>query len=1178
MLYRKSGSPDSDEGQGGAPGLDPIFGAADGAPGLPVFWLTSNGKSGNHGHSSGNGGAFTPFSANPAHAGPTLSLGSADPQDGAGPAAKPTPPAWGLDSTQPGFPGTINATAVEHMLQVATDRLGHPPTDEAKIVISGLGGDGAATWTGATGTPTVTTNASDYAPGSTAEITATGFAAGDDIKFTLQVVDPTTHAVLRTGQVWDVLDGSGADGDHTANGTVLTDLFVNLSYANTTLKLTATDTKTGQTASTIFTDASTGANLNDWADGKAPDAVTSADSWTNGNLNSSKAHYKEGESVPFEVVFTGLDTTKTYSVILTWDTTKAGLHAFDYLTSYNFSFPSTRTNETFPNPLIGTSLFNSFAVTAANPTLGASTVGIPLDPRTSSMTNGSQILGQTFDMWGGNLTGGLLSSSYALSGTYTGDSNTSITLTFTPTMSTAVLAWGDHIASDINWGPNSGAASISGSPYHQAISPGLNFTFGSQDHQIASNVVEIPDLALSKSTSTSTVSASGDVIHYTIDVTNTGNLDLPSGNVLVSDPFADTGSLVLVGGNTTDPANLNIGETWTYTATHTVTQAQINAGGTLTNTAIVSDSTDHVTADPDDTGTATTTVSQGPDLALSKSTSTPTVSKSGDVISYTIDVTNTGNIDLASANVVVTDPFADANSLMLVGGNTNDTGHLNVGETWTYTATHTVSQSDLNAGGTLTNTAVVSDSTDHVTADPDDTATATTTVVKPPIIITGSPQFNFPNDITKIQPKVGGGASFTFNPGGYVYWDLYSPDISKAQIDTRQGSFSSSYANLTLSIVQIWSSQNSTTQGAAIYRIYAADNTAATPVSLANSTNIVSYSIIDNTGAPASSTNKDLIDLINADPFIGNFNNFSNIQNALNTTHSGYPTNDGFTFPGGTSGTQTQVWLSTSITGTAAGETPRTFLDTASGNVALYGTNNTSPAGDSLAANTANDLIDGRGGGDTITAGNGNDYLYGGQGNVAITGGSGNDTLAGSYGSNTLIGGAGADVFILQRGEIDTIKDFVSGTDHLWIDTFVGSNGTTGNNGIGTAAGQPGDSTGIINTPVDGVDFVHGPNVSPAVPATGSKVFYNETSGQLWFAIAGEDPAVASTPLAILQGHPALAAGDIRYDPTAGSLDQLVQAAAGTPLGGNSSGVATNVLVNAADPLWNQHQLAASTA
>ena len=90
------------------------------------------------------------------------------------------------------------------------------------------------------------------------------------------------------------------------------------------------------------------------------------------------------------------------------------------------------------------------------------------------------------------------------------------------------------------------------------------------------------------------VDAAGDVISYTITVENTGNQTLT--NVVVTDPNADT--LVrgadLVGDNDDD---LEVGETWSYTATHVVTQAEIdgNGGGDgdIDNTA---------TADSDQTG------------------------------------------------------------------------------------------------------------------------------------------------------------------------------------------------------------------------------------------------------------------------------------------------------------------------------------------------------------------------------------------------------------------------------------------------------------------------------------------------------------------------------------------------------------------------------------------------
>ena len=91
--------------------------------------------------------------------------------------------------------------------------------------------------------------------------------------------------------------------------------------------------------------------------------------------------------------------------------------------------------------------------------------------------------------------------------------------------------------------------------------------------------------------------SAGDVINYAITVANTGNVTLTG--VTVTDPYADLGSIVrnavdVVG----DEDNLlEVGETWGFTAAHTVTQAEIdcNGGGNgqLENTA---------TADSNETG------------------------------------------------------------------------------------------------------------------------------------------------------------------------------------------------------------------------------------------------------------------------------------------------------------------------------------------------------------------------------------------------------------------------------------------------------------------------------------------------------------------------------------------------------------------------------------------------
>ena len=195
-----------------------------------------------------------------------------------------------------------------------------------------------------------------------------------------------------------------------------------------------------------------------------------------------------------------------------------------------------------------------------------------------------------------------------------------------------------------------------------------------------------------------------------------------------------------------------------------------------------------------------------------------------------------------------------------------------VGETWTYTSTHQVTQAELNAGVDLVNVATAD--SDETGPDTDD---ATVDVIEPPITVTGNPQFNFPNDVDKIQPKLQGG-SFTLNSNAYIYWDLFTSNTDLAQIDLNPATYSSDYPDLTVSIVKIW---EDTELKDAIYRVYVANENDDLDVSLANNTNIVDYNVIQANGTPVLSTNKGLIDLINSDPLIGNFNNFNNIENAL---------------------------------------------------------------------------------------------------------------------------------------------------------------------------------------------------------------------------------------------------------------------------------------------------------
>jgi uncharacterized repeat protein (TIGR01451 family) len=540
----------------------------------------------------------------------------------------------------------------------------------------------------------------------------------------------------------------------------------------------------------------------------------------------------------------------------------------------------------------------------------------------------------------------------------------------------------------------------------------------------------------------------GELITYDITVQNTGNQTLTG--VTVSDPFADAGitrNADLVGDNDN---NLEVGETWSYTAQHTVTQAEIDSNGggdgDLDNTA---------TADSDQTGPDTddesVPVSQNPALDLTKYVSVDggttwfdANSPSGPLLlsgsnpMFRYEVENIGNVTLTGLTVVddngTPSNTSDDFSVTLTTGLTDVDGDsqaddLAIGATASAQITGTFKE------GQYTNIATANGVSLTGAAAPQDTDPANYYGFKP-ITFTGNPQFNFPNDLEKIQPKLQGGDSFIINPLGYISWDMFTSDASLARIDT-SASFLSKYPGLTVSIVEIWNSVGigSTAAGAdAIYRIYVA-NEGTSSVSLNNNTNVVEYDIV------GANTDKGLVDLINADPLIGNFNSFSNIENAIGKAGNGFLIGNN---PALTAGAD-KVWSSTNVNGTGVNEglNPDNPLDGLGGNDAIYGRNNAVSTNEQLNGDAGQDMLEGRAGGDTIHGNDGNDWLFGSLDSDILHGDGGNDVLFGSYGVDQLWGEAGNDTFILRKGDFDTIGDFqVGDTIKVWVETLDGNAAT----------------------------------------------------------------------------------------------------------------------------------------
>ncbi|MBR9915323.1 MAG: DUF11 domain-containing protein, partial [Algicola sp.] len=231
----------------------------------------------------------------------------------------------------------------------------------------------------------------------------------------------------------------------------------------------------------------------------------------------------------------------------------------------------------------------------------------------------------------------------------------------------------------------------------------------------------------------------GDVITYTYTISNTGDVTLFDLSVTEdAADFTGTGTLptpVYVSGGAdldgdADLEDLAVGAgTIVYTATYAITQADIDAG-VVTNQATAngndpagnsitddsddpSDPTDNDNngdGEPDDT--TITTLLQEPGLDIVKVAAIldngDGVIGVNDIITYTITVTNSGNVTLNS--IVITDTFTDANGIPLTLDSGPDyvssdlgsvEGDLLVGETATYTATYTITQDDVDAGGVI---------------------------------------------------------------------------------------------------------------------------------------------------------------------------------------------------------------------------------------------------------------------------------------------------------------------------------------------------------------------------------------------------------------------------------------------------------------------------------------------
>jgi hypothetical protein len=454
--------------------------------------------------------------------------------------------------------------------------------------------------------------------------------------------------------------------------------------------------------------------------------TTHSSNWQTGNLGTSNSDYAEGDSVPYRTIASNLAVGKTYKLHIEWDTTQSGKHALDYLTTYN------RTEST-ANPCAG--------VTCSG---GTSTLAIPID---SQVTGGgvTQVSGQNFTAFGatfpangatvsnsgGNLCGSSTCtistnpSSYSLNGTYAGTSQTGLALYFTATNSTAVIAWGGHIARRLDWGSGKSAADVSGSPYHIRVidlrcSNVDNCSSGNMDRSLSAGTVTIP--------------GSITIVKQATNESSTAFSFVATPSPLTSFNLVDDGTA----------ANTKVFSGITAFGTYVVTEGSL-AGWGLDRAAcsIANRSTGTASVNG---SVATIVLAEGedvtcvfynaplpvPELGLSKTADAQSYSAVGDQITYTYVLTNTGNTILGPSQFSIDDDKIN-------GGNPFNCGAaattLQISGTVTCTAVYSVTSGDLESGS-VTNSAFgfvgeLSSPTRQVTVTYIPPATTTTTTTLP---------------------------------------------------------------------------------------------------------------------------------------------------------------------------------------------------------------------------------------------------------------------------------------------------------------------------------------------------------------------------------------------------------------------------------------------------------------
>jgi len=314
--------------------------------------------------------------------------------------------------------------------------------------------------------------------------------------------------------------------------------------------------------------------------------------WINGALNQQNSVYAEGDYVPQWAILTDIPAGEN-ELVFTYDATKNGLHAYDFVDHLAIlDEPGATIIWDAPAP----------------------TPPVPLPSYDNADGTATVVVHVTFQVPAGT------------------DGNMTIT-------------WDGHIASELDYGPNSGAGTISGAPYHFSLETLNCASAGQQDNQLMADAVQAGYITVIKDA----IPDGPTDFHFSIQPGGAASdFDLDDD----ADPTLPNTVTYRVPPGVFNISEVNLPAEWGLTGLTCV-----DTGGNSSSTSL---GTATATATVVDDGTTTCTFVNEqfvPHWTLTKTSNQPTLVMPGDSITYTLHVTNDSQATIQSA--VVTDDLSD---------------------------------------------------------------------------------------------------------------------------------------------------------------------------------------------------------------------------------------------------------------------------------------------------------------------------------------------------------------------------------------------------------------------------------------------------------------------------------------------------------------------------------------